>query len=277
MECFVIFVMAWCWFNATESKPQNVTSNFTKNRIKNSMENNFLNLTEAEKDQPIYRVVTIERLFQLFDEKLNVLVNPKKWDDPFENFIMNSLIEFKSGISISIGFRENVYGQCWTKTRESDAMWRIYSPEKNGVRITTTPRKLLKALTSCSDNPKNQCYIGKVKYLTTIKLKEILEKDGSKLIFENSGIGLAKSLLFKRTPFKHENEIRLIFNSLGKFESEIMKFEIEPLDLIDDIVFDPRIEYSKYKEYKKRLRLMNFEKRIVKSNLYQIPNLKISV
>mgnify|MGYP003418149112 FL=1 len=241
------------------------------------MENNFLNLTEAEKDQPIYRVVTIERLFQLFDEKLNVLVNPKKWDDPFENFIMNSLIEFKSGISISIGFRENVYGQCWTKTRESDAMWRIYSPEKNGVRITTTPRKLLKALTSCSDNPKNQCYIGKVKYLTTIKLKEILEKDGSKLIFENSGIGLAKSLLFKRTPFKHENEIRLIFNSLGKFESEIMKFEIEPLDLIDDIVFDPRIEYSKYKEYKKRLRLMNFEKRIVKSNLYQIPNLKISV
>ena len=24
MECFVIFVMAWCWFNATESKPQNV-------------------------------------------------------------------------------------------------------------------------------------------------------------------------------------------------------------------------------------------------------------
>ena len=56
-----------------------------------------------------------------------------------------------------------------------------------------------------------------------------------------------------------------------------MKFEIEPLDLIDDIVFDPRIEYSKYKEYKKRLRLMNFEKRIVKSNLYQIPNLKISV
>ena len=25
MECFVIFVMAWCWCNATESKPQNVS------------------------------------------------------------------------------------------------------------------------------------------------------------------------------------------------------------------------------------------------------------
>ena len=27
MECFVIFVLAWCWFNATESKPQNVVQN----------------------------------------------------------------------------------------------------------------------------------------------------------------------------------------------------------------------------------------------------------
>ena len=27
MECFVIFVMAWCWCNATESKPQNVKCN----------------------------------------------------------------------------------------------------------------------------------------------------------------------------------------------------------------------------------------------------------
>ena len=30
MECFVIFVMAWCWCNATESKPQNVVRNMKK-------------------------------------------------------------------------------------------------------------------------------------------------------------------------------------------------------------------------------------------------------
>ena len=30
MECFVIFVMAWCWCNATESKPQNVTTHLKK-------------------------------------------------------------------------------------------------------------------------------------------------------------------------------------------------------------------------------------------------------
>ena len=33
---FVIFVMAWCWCNATESKPQNVVRHFggTKRKLK---------------------------------------------------------------------------------------------------------------------------------------------------------------------------------------------------------------------------------------------------
>ena len=35
MECFVIFVMAWCWFNATESKPQNVMPHCRNRRYKN--------------------------------------------------------------------------------------------------------------------------------------------------------------------------------------------------------------------------------------------------
>ena len=30
MECFVIFVMAWYWYNATESKPHNVVHNFNE-------------------------------------------------------------------------------------------------------------------------------------------------------------------------------------------------------------------------------------------------------
>ena len=57
-----------------------------------------------------------------------------------------ALFLVSGGIGLGIGFKENLYGQCWTKTRESDAMWRIYSPNKNGVRIMTTPRKLLTAL-----------------------------------------------------------------------------------------------------------------------------------
>ena len=38
MECFVIFVMAWCWLNATESKPRNVKCNiFSELTLKASL------------------------------------------------------------------------------------------------------------------------------------------------------------------------------------------------------------------------------------------------
>ena len=38
MECFVIFVMAWCWFNATEIKPRNVVGNiFSELTLKASL------------------------------------------------------------------------------------------------------------------------------------------------------------------------------------------------------------------------------------------------
>jgi hypothetical protein len=96
------------------------------------MENNFLNLTEKQKDEPIFRIITINRLFQLFETRNNVLVRPKKWDDPFETFISESItkLKFEDEKDRTVGFRDDLYGQCWTKTRESDAMWRIYSPEK---------------------------------------------------------------------------------------------------------------------------------------------------
>ena len=114
------------------------------------MTSNFLNFKSGELDSPIYRVVAEDRLFKLFNDKVNVLVRPKKWDDPFENFIMNSTGLLPNGQKFSVGFRDHFYGQCWTRTRESDAIWRIYSPNKCGARITTTPRKLLTALYNSS-------------------------------------------------------------------------------------------------------------------------------
>lgn len=239
------------------------------------MERNFLNLKDKEKDEPIFRVISIKRLFELFNNKENVLVSPKKWDDPFENFIMNSTGELESGEMFSVGFRDNFYGQCWTRTRESDAMWRIYSPDKNGVRITTTPRKLLKSLYDVSGQFRDlSCYIGKVKYYTTPKLKKLLKTNASSWILDSTGAGQAQTLLFKRTAFKHENEIRLIYNSQGKVKGDLFRFKIDPLELIDDIVFDPRIDYGQFAKQKNKLKDLGFDRRIVKSNLYRSPRLK---
>ena len=52
MECFVIFVMAWCWCNATESKPQNVSGNF-KTRAMENTPNYSASLTETLKESDL--------------------------------------------------------------------------------------------------------------------------------------------------------------------------------------------------------------------------------
>lgn len=239
------------------------------------MNRNFLNINEKQKDKPIFRVISIERLFELFENKENVLVKPTLWDDPFENFIMNSTGELEDGQMFSIGFRDHFFGQCWTKTRESDAMWRIYSPDKRGVRIATTPRKLLRSLYDTAGEFRDiHCFIGGVNYYTTPKLKTLLDKHASKWIIDSTGAGQAQTLLFKRSAFKHENEIRLIFNSQGKEKSDLYGYPVDPFNLIDDIVFDPRIDYKEFAQFKDDLKKMGFKNRIVKSILYQAPKLK---
>ena len=39
-------------------------------------------------DKKIYRIFSIERFKQLICSQELVLVNPSKWDDPFENFFL---------------------------------------------------------------------------------------------------------------------------------------------------------------------------------------------
>ena len=80
-------------------------------------------------DEQIYRVFSMEWFTQLITTKTNGLVHPAKWDDPFENFFLqNNAITSNQTIVSLESLSESLYGQCWTRNRDSDAMWRIYSP-----------------------------------------------------------------------------------------------------------------------------------------------------
>src|SRR5271155_4059703 len=106
------------------------------------MEKNGLDIDNW--DAAIYRVLPLKRFKELIVKKRLVLVRPLLWDDPFENFFLNCPVripptgELGSMKQIS----EKWYGICWTKNSDSDAMWRIYSHMKDGVRVSTTIRKL---------------------------------------------------------------------------------------------------------------------------------------
>ncbi|WP_275379256.1 DUF2971 domain-containing protein [Xenorhabdus bovienii] len=221
-------------------------------------------------DKPIYRIMPIHRFLQLLEEKKLTLVKPKKWDDPFENALLNCAFETSDGETGSFAAKDSIYGQCWTFHRETDAMWRIYSHDKDGVRISTTPRKLLTALQTAEPKYHNlKCFIGKVSYLSK---KNLLEKLQSIDLFNANGSGIAESLLYKRTEFKHENEIRLIY--LGDDNasiSDIFQFDIDPAKLLDRVLFDPRMEKNLRQAYILAIKKKDCKTEVKRSILYDAP------
>jgi len=82
---------------------------------------NYLDVRPADRRRFIYRIIPTFRLIELLKMKENVLSKPKKWDDPFENFILRSHL-IREGTRVSIGLRDCFYGQCWTLQSVSDAM-----------------------------------------------------------------------------------------------------------------------------------------------------------
>lgn len=228
-------------------------------------------LGNLKPESHVYRIFSIERLFQLFKTNKNVLVHPSKWDDPFENCILSGQIEIASGNKGSFGFKDDVYGQCWTSRRESDAMWRIYSPGKNGVRVRTTVEKLINGLRQTEPTFADvACFIGKVKYLHQKQFND-LNID----VTDASGKGIADTLLYKRMEFNHEKEVRLIYsqpNSPMK-HSKLFSYDFNPCAIIDQITFDPRINAEMYNVFRNALidTYLFSAKVINKSTLYDPP------
>jgi len=240
---------------------------------------NYVGITPDEWETPLYRFTTVERVLMLFNQGKNTLVSPCKWDDPFENLLASLTFRSNDGKTYQHPYRNHIYAQCWTLSKETDATWRIYVPNGNRVRIKTTVQKLHESLyNSQSAHAPLSCYIGKVEYKTEKKLGTLLTQATwvmDKLM--NSGPqGRVESLLFKRDAFKSEKEIRLIFlDNFIRGESYLYHYDLDPSDVIMDITFDPRMDDALYETYSSILRKLNYSGKIGKSTLYRIPNIEI--
>lgn len=240
---------------------------------------NIINLDkELDLDTPIFRVYNCQRLLSLFEEKKNTLVKPALWDDPLENFILNTAAKSLSKDSqYDFEARNRFYGQCWSLIEESDAMWRIYSSDKMGIKVKTTIRKLFDSLLQSSDTSFGECFIGKVKYIDSELLRDKLE-DKSWLHLEAiSYEGQATSLLFKRLEFTHEHEVRILFLDNRNISSPVFRYSINPLELFDELQFDPRISEEMFNVFMFYFREKKFyNKSIVQSTLYKVPKLDLT-
>lgn len=234
----------------------------------------YLNIEDNECDNYIYRIISYDRFLELFNTNRNTLVKPKLWEDTFENFTLKSKLKFSNGDEIELDTHERLFGQCWTTSRASDAMWRIYSPDKKGIRIRTTIDKLLSSLDMANvDVAMTESCIGKVDYIS-----EAIITEQAKKAFNNNGQmtfgNLFRSLLVKRKAFEHENEIRLIHLDWGDSlpENDIYSYDIDPHELISQVMIDPRIRYEEFQKIKSEIqKSTGFKGDIKRSLLYRLP------
>lgn len=232
---------------------------------------NYLNLDEAQKNLRVYRIISVKRLYELFSLRQNVLVRPSKWEDPFENFVLNARARMPDGTLVRFGFNNDFYGQCWTLQTASDAMWRIYSPEANGVRIRTTVSKLLQSLCAgLGDWAHVQAFIGKVQYLRD---KELVDFANRVFAHGLDPRPLASTLLVKRKAFVHEREVRLLyFEKESGGTSDLFPYKIDPHSLIEQMMIDPRLPKDKAAELKREIKKKTgFKGPVERSLLYAPP------
>lgn len=233
-------------------------------------ENNILN--GLEPDEKIFRVLKVNRFFELVTKKELVLVKPFKWEDPFENFLSNTVFINPKKQRHEFNLTNDFFGQCWTLNKECDGIWRNYASLKSGVKLQTTARKLLGAISN-KDNKWSAIsyFIGKIKYEGDEEIKNFLETKFLDWLLYDRTKNVVKTLLIKRPEFAYEKEVRLLYDDIEKKnEDDIMVFKIDPTNLIEEIVFAPKTSDAYYERCKKRLVKLGFSERIIqKSSLYE--------
>ena len=246
-----------------------------------------LNMTQEElKGLTLYKYYTINALKPLLMSQMLFMDRVNSWEDVYENFFLKEKFFSKSRNEFikAEDIANAVFGQSWTYATETDAMWRIYSPNqnKNGIRIQTSCYKVFNAMfvdNDCSIDT----WIGKIQY-NSLEAMNIFVKDEIRDYSISSWKNLMPySQFLKRTEFEHEKEFRFIkmldYQSASKISDyRRLAFKIDVDSFIEKAVLDPRLGDEEFKDIKQKLIHMGIEEsKISRSTLYQFEPITIEI
>lgn len=217
-------------------------------------------------DKSLYRYMSLAQFLSMVENQRLYLNKVKNWEDPWEGPDDQLPILSSDGQPVfsESGLTATTVGQCWTYERDSDAMWRIYSPDRQGIMIET----------------RVDCFSG-IQDLRDPVLAKVLyySKDNyiekRKQISENESYLFAGDMALKREAFKHENEVRLLvclqaYKEIeNPFEISYKDFVFDPSVFIKSITFDPRADDWFVETMKKYCFSKGFTCPVEKSLLYK--------
>jgi hypothetical protein len=243
------------------------------------------NLIGVTADTPVYRVLPVSYFICNVENQDNFLRRPHLWEDPFEN-ALSRIPWFSRGIPVNTSHLLNCwYGQCWSlKEQETDALWRIYSPNKDGVRVKSTVGKLVNSLLDAPRclTPALQAFAVKVNYLPVEDIIAILSAPDAYLwmVGDTQGNDNASILSVKRTEFDHEEEMRILFrliNDVDPLEDTIL-YPADPNYLFEEALLHPQMSVIDVSRNISALVSAGYNNPVSQSELYQLPTtLRIDV
>lgn len=248
---------------------------------------------DADLDRPLHRIFPFRRFEELIQSGQMALVQPSVWIDPRED----PCARFQMTPDMKAGFQKPqrqladylsaCWAQCWSTEAESDVLLRAYSrveldadtgrnkvPDEEGVRATTTPRRLLAAMEGwAAEHGEDHFYLAGVQYDAeedfAKSLINRLSRPEGPLYFSTPN-GRAESLCTKRARFSDEREVRLLCVGTGMLGTgdKVRHFKIDPNTLFTEVAFDPRLMTGEQRERAEKLKGIGFTGKIIEDRAY---------
>jgi len=199
----------------------------------------------------IYRYIDLSQFLSFIETKKTFLTKVSDWPDPWE-LPSNQIPIQRDGGKLEYPLHshmDDMYGQCWTLEGYSDALWRIYSQQNEGIMLQTSVKKF-----KLMEKIKFGMVAPVIYFDDLLKtLNDIKEINWPQNFFIEG--------FLKRKAFEHEKEVRILTSNdkmcIGTRIKSCKRIEIDlnPIDFIEDVIIDPRASdwyVSTIKNYCKR-------------------------
>lgn len=249
------------------------------------------NSINVDLDTPIYRIMDFDRIKQILQDRKIAFVRPALWEDPFENFLLNSVGVLPDGEKVSLKELKNQhYAQCWTFSADCDGLWRNFKKNSNVVKVSSTVGTVFRQVYDLSNTFHTLSYfVGKVEYVSQRQIEAFLNKTLNLTGMGGHDLPFVITLLTKRAQFSYENEVRFIFvKPSGKDidltkirnpwdDSDYFQVNIDPNLTFDEIQIEPWVNMTTYADMVSDLQRLGFTNAISRSATYSKPFFEINI
>lgn len=220
--------------------------------------------TTLNDDDKLYRFISYKRLLDHLVNERFLFVKYTSFDDPWEGFFHKAYFKVNEHTTYGVLGENRPFIMCFTKRKVSEAMWRIYSKDTNGIQIVTSVGKLKKLVKNSYSE--FDCHLQEVVYDDDIEKEDFFIRKFPTATREEKSI---KCLFYKRKAFNHEEEVRLVlYSKTNRPDDDIYSVYADPNEIIEMIILDPRIDEKTENLQIRTLNKLGFQGNVVKSRLY---------